>query len=756
MSALFDPADDAELLAAVLSADRGERGRALLRLSRRYEARMVMTAYDIGRSMYDEVLHNLDPVRQMTVRHAADKAAVGEISLQLSMARSKAGFLFNLGAALHQFPKIKAAYLDGDHSTHRVSKLVRAAQSVPDATITDEWIREFGADEAGGAGGGGVGDGAGCDDQSVVDGGADVDVDAEVPATLHDALADAESVGGGEGSGGEGSDGGDGSDGEGRDVGDDDGGGDDWGDGCGDDAVEPGDRTEDGSPALDFEDFALDLASRPTTDTALGNALDAVVISMDPDRAAEVREEFGRTYQNVIVTTDASGHASIDACVPAEDGLRISRRIADLIHDRVCPGDPRTLGQQRVAAFAEITRKRGARLACECGRPDCRATVKSGKGASRTGGPATSGAALPSAAPKSERSVAEVDVAARAHDDSLSNVSDGGAQPGGVDGGDLDGGDLDGGDGFVAGVADGQDASGHDVGEHDVGAGHFGVDCAEDVGGRDVGGRRSRGDGPRSDRPGGDSLDGDGPELGGSGDPGDANRVGDDPEDGTEGDDPPAGDGGPDDAGPDSGGSPGGASGPVAADDEPSDDSADDDAGSTITLILDPTLIRPPHLRGYGAIDPALAAELAPRATIIGPPSSDSVTRRTSGVIVTDRTPPPRVDATGHGGFDRPPPGALTYAPSPRLRAEVEYSDLTCRYPLCTRPSHECQLDHLVPFNHADPMSGGWTLLDNIIPLCTPDHQRKHLGIWIPVMHTDRTVIWRNAQSGYEITTHPS
>ncbi|WP_187588928.1 hypothetical protein [Gordonia sp. OPL2] len=740
MHTQFDLTDDAELLAAVSSADRGERGRALLRLSRRFEARMVMTAYEIGGAMYDEVLHNLDPVRQMTVRHAADKAAVGEISLQLSVSRSKAGRLFNLGAALHGFPKIMASYLAGDHSTHRVGKMVRAAQSVPDTSITDEWIREFAANEAetrdpsadrdsevgGGDGssisGGDDGDGKG-DGGGGGGGGGDDDIDAEVPATLEDALADARADA-------ESDDRGD--CGRGEREGDDSGGGDGTG-GDADDASGAGCDPADGSPTVDFEDLALDLASRPTTDTVLGNALDAVVISMDPDRAAEVREEFGRTYQNVIVTTDASGHASIDACVPAEDGLRISRRIATLIHERVCPGDPRTLGQQRVAAFAEITRKRGARLACECGRADCRARVKTGKAAPRVGGGSTSGAAAP------ERSAVPADVSAHAQNEPFNEPGDDALRT------DLGGDAVGGGDLGAADLGAG-DLSGGDLGGGDLGGGDL---SGDDPSGGDLSSGEPGDSEPHCEQLDRDELANDVPDIHGRMEPGD---EADDPDDGG-----PAGGSGPDDPGPDPefGGPPGGANCPITPDDEWADP-VDDEPASPLTLILDPTLARPPHLRGYGAIDPALAAELAPRATIIGPPSVSSRTRRTSGAIVTDRTPPRPVDATGHGGFDRPPPGALMYAPSAKLRAEVEYSDLTCRYPLCTRPSHECQLDHLVPFNHADPMAGGWTLLDNIIPLCTPDHQRKHLGIWIPVMNVDRTVVWRNAQSGYELTTHPS
>ncbi|MGC5259406.1 HNH endonuclease, partial [Gordonia sp. DT218] len=170
----------------------------------------------------------------------------------------------------------------------------------------------------------------------------------------------------------------------------------------------------------------------------------------------------------------------------------------------------------------------------------------------------------------------------------------------------------------------------------------------------------------------------------------------------------------------------------------------------TWTLMSDPTGLEVPRLRGYGAIDPALAERLAEHATLITPPATGH--RRPSGLIVVtgERGPAPPVDPTGHGGFDHPPPGALTYTPSRRLRDHILRTDLWCRYPMCSKPSHECELDHLVKYHHADPHIGGWTLPDNIIPLCRPDHHRKHLAIWLPTMHTDRTITWHNPTTGQE------
>ncbi|NED61052.1 DUF222 domain-containing protein, partial [Streptomyces sp. SID10244] len=95
------------------------------------------------------------------------------------------------------------------------------------------------------------------------------------------------------------------------------------------------------------------------------------VISLDPEGAARAREGFAEAWQNLTVTADSSGHMNVDACVPAEDGVFLSQRIAALIAERVCRRDPRRIGQQRVMALAEITGVPGKTLTCRCGHGDC-------------------------------------------------------------------------------------------------------------------------------------------------------------------------------------------------------------------------------------------------------------------------------------------------------------------------------------------------------------------------------------------------
>ncbi|GAB22800.1 hypothetical protein GOPIP_031_04220 [Gordonia polyisoprenivorans NBRC 16320 = JCM 10675] len=173
-----------------------------------------------------------------------------------------------------------------------------------------------------------------------------------------------------------------------------------------------------------------------------------------------------------------------------------------------------------------------------------------------------------------------------------------------------------------------------------------------------------------------------------------------------------------------------------------------------LTVLKDPDGILVPRLQGYGPIDRDYATALADVAKTVHYPES----ARAAGPLIpqiSDRPQAPPADPTGHGGHTVPPPGALTYAPSATLRAEVLANDAWCRFPFCGMPSHLCDLDHWRPFNHTDPEAGGWTVLGDLIPLCRADHQRKHLAEWVPTLYTDRRVEWRSRRTGQVIVTYP-
>ncbi|MCH5642132.1 HNH endonuclease signature motif containing protein [Gordonia sp. ABSL49_1] len=202
-----------------------------------------------------------------------------------------------------------------------------------------------------------------------------------------------------------------------------------------------------------------------------------------------------------------------------------------------------------------------------------------------------------------------------------------------------------------------------------------------------------------------------------------------------------------------------------------------------------------PFVPGYGVIDPAHARALATDATWTGmyreaqrfmhrtdptdpdphgritmlragrprkagrihvPAHLDSSSDSSGAIRVLSRPPNPKpIDPTGHGGLPVPPVGALDYEPTDAQRRAIALTDHHCRGPYCGRPVAECQLDHVRPYNHADPMAGGWTITDDLIPLCIPCHQFKHLDIWIPTLAEGRAVIWRHATTGKTIITWP-
>ncbi|MBY6363581.1 HNH endonuclease signature motif containing protein [Rhodococcoides corynebacterioides] len=88
------------------------------------------------------------------------------------------------------------------------------------------------------------------------------------------------------------------------------------------------------------------------------------------------------------------------------------------------------------------------------------------------------------------------------------------------------------------------------------------------------------------------------------------------------------------------------------------------------------------------------------------------------------RLPPPDRIATP------PPRSALVYAPSAALRTIVEARYATCVAPGCRVPSSDCDLDHVEPFDHDEPLLGGWTELTNLEPLCRTHHNDKTAGLW--------------------------
>ncbi|MFI8772253.1 HNH endonuclease signature motif containing protein [Gordonia sp. NPDC062954] len=646
MFTFTDRAADDALLASSSLDELAQYGRDLLRLSNQAQAIAMQIARQIGQSTYNERLAGYNDFVPNRIRNAADKAAKGEISLQLGVSRRQAGEWVSLDELLDEHPKIRDAFRAGDLRPHRLGVAIRGAATGPTGDLRARL--------------GELADNAETTDETDTD---TDNVDEELTLDLDDPESDLDP----------GTDG-DGSDGDGTD------------DGGSDDAASETDPAATDDPAgddadedepWDFDDVVLDLASRPTTDTALRDDLDAIIISLDPDRAAETRDDITDLFGDVTIGNEAFGHMTVDACIPAEHGVHLRDRISALIGRRVCRRDGRSIKAQRVAAFAEIIKAPGAKLRCHCGDDTCptRQTRTSSRGQTTD--------ATPSLVTDGERD-ASVDTST-ADEASASGQTADEPATGGPDAAEeqpITLADID---------AD-RDIEGE---SEQSGTGIDADDTAEDV---------APSPEPRRDFITAPPTDHD-----------------------------------------------------ATADGAAADNSADSDSDLIVpglTLLRDPTGLDPTRLMGYGAIDPAHAARIAPHATTVT--ARPSETRTASGLIIFgNRTPAPPIDPTGHGGFATPPPGALTYKPSAALRAEIIQLDRRCRYPYCGRPSEECELDHLSKFCHADPVAGGWTVAFNLAPLCRPDHDRKHDGPWIPTMHTDRTITWRNARTGQIIVTYP-
>ncbi|MEE3853448.1 HNH endonuclease signature motif containing protein, partial [Gordonia sp. LSe1-13] len=377
--------------------------------------------------------------------------------------------------------------------------------------------------------------------------------------------------------------------------------------------------------------------------------------------------------------------------------VHLRDRITKLVAARVCKNDPRTLGRQRILAFGEIVGIPGATLTCECGEDTCtagQARTKRGKRtAASTGGHASSQSS-PETAETTDTTDREIDPSNDGDENGRSPSSASITAPTDTDPADTEPA-VSAENHDTADTADGSDN--HDVAETD----------SE----------------PAADTANLDSTDDD-----------DTAETDAD----TDNADEANGTGRP-------------ATNPAPID-LPAPPAWTPPAW---TLLHDPTGIEPTRLQGYGAIDPAHAADLAQQAKIITVPTLATPKPASRLIVIGDRALAPPIDPTGHGGFDIPPPGALIYRPPDRMRAEITYLDRRCRYPYCSRPSHECELDHLVKFNHVDPLAGGWRVPYNFAPLCRPDHHRKHDGGWVPTMHTDRTITWRNLRTGETIITYP-
>jgi hypothetical protein len=138
---------------------------------------------------------------------------------------------------------------------------------------------------------------------------------------------------------------------------------------------------------------------------------------------------------------------------------------------------------------------------------------------------------------------------------------------------------------------------------------------------------------------------------------------------------------------------------------------------------------QPGYLEGYGVIDAEQVRQLAESAKL-RPVECPTVTRDE----------------------------AVRYQPSAALERWIRCRDVTCRFPGCDRPAGICDIDHTVPFNHADPASGGLTVPWNLACYCREHHRLKtfHGGPrgWRDEQLPDGTIIW-TSPTGRSYRTTP-
>ncbi|MDN5746653.1 MAG: HNH endonuclease, partial [Nocardioidaceae bacterium] len=99
--------------------------------------------------------------------------------------------------------------------------------------------------------------------------------------------------------------------------------------------------------------------------------------------------------------------------------------------------------------------------------------------------------------------------------------------------------------------------------------------------------------------------------------------------------------------------------------------------------------------------------------------------------------------------------GALTYRPGAQLARRIRLRDGTCRHPGCLVPADGCDIDHVRPFNHADPERGGHTVETNLMCLCRRHHRFKTFSDWTYLLKPDGTLVVL-APDGQMMLTRPA
>lgn len=93
-----------------------------------------------------------------------------------------------------------------------------------------------------------------------------------------------------------------------------------------------------------------------------------------------------------------------------------------------------------------------------------------------------------------------------------------------------------------------------------------------------------------------------------------------------------------------------------------------------------------------------------------------------------------------------------TYRPTAPVDRHVRARDRHCTFPGCNIPAARCDLDHITPYDHQQPESGGTTVPENLHALCRRHHRIKTAGLWTVQRESDGETVW-DAPTGHRYVT---
>lgn len=96
------------------------------------------------------------------------------------------------------------------------------------------------------------------------------------------------------------------------------------------------------------------------------------------------------------------------------------------------------------------------------------------------------------------------------------------------------------------------------------------------------------------------------------------------------------------------------------------------------------------------------------------------------------------------------------YRPTEAQVAFVRGRDGRCMFPGCSIDAERCQIDHIEPYNLANPAAGGPTDTENLQALCQRHHNLKTDKLFDVIRYSDGRTVWSSGADGTSATTYPA